>query len=80
MLLLRVRVNLRVMTMKGYSAFHKAPVLLEPRHQLVSCHIQDTHRVGILLLCSYAVSVFYSPSRIFSLAHAIKDRRKKIVH
>ena len=28
--------------MKGYSAFPKAPVLLEPHHQIAYCHIQDT--------------------------------------
>ena len=30
---LRARVDLRAMAMKGYSAFPKAPALLEPRHQ-----------------------------------------------
>ena len=39
---LRARVDLGVMAMKGYSAFPKAPVLLEPHHQIVLCHIQDT--------------------------------------
>ena len=28
--------------MKEYSAFPKAPASLEPHHQIVSCHIQDT--------------------------------------
>ena len=32
------------MTMKGYSAFHKTPALLKPYHQIVYCHIQDTHK------------------------------------
>ena len=31
----RVRVDLGAMVMKGYSAFPKAPVLLEPHHQIV---------------------------------------------
>ena len=31
----RVRDNLGAMAMKGYSAFPKAPALLEPRHQIV---------------------------------------------
>ena len=51
--------------MKGYSAFPKAPALLEPHHQIVYCHIQDTHRGGgVLPLCKEAVGVFYSPSRL----------------
>ena len=39
---LRARVDLGAMTIKGYSAFPKAPVLLEPHHLIVSYHIQDT--------------------------------------
>ena len=35
MLPLRARVDLGAMAMKGYSAFPKAPVLLEPHHQIV---------------------------------------------
>ena len=42
MLPLRARVDLGAMAMKEYSAFPKAPALLEPHHQIVSCHIQDT--------------------------------------
>ena len=30
------------MAMKGYFAFPQALVLLEPHHQIVLCHIQDT--------------------------------------
>ena len=40
--LLHARVELGAMAMKGYSAFPKAPALLEPHHQIVLCHIQDT--------------------------------------
>ena len=29
--------------MKGYSAFLKAPASLEPRHQIVYCHIQGSY-------------------------------------
>ena len=43
MLPLRARVNLGAMAMKGYTAFAKASAILEPHHQIVSCHIQDTH-------------------------------------
>ena len=39
----RVRVNLETMAMKGYSTFPKALALLEPHHQIVKCHIQNTH-------------------------------------
>ena len=35
---------------KRYSAFHKAPALLLPHHQIISCYIQDTHWVGGLTL------------------------------
>ena len=42
MLPLRARVNLGAMAIKGYSTFSKAPALLEPHHQIVLCHIQDT--------------------------------------
>ena len=37
MLPLWVKVDLRTMVMKGYSAF------LEPHHQIFYCHIQETH-------------------------------------
>ena len=40
------RVDLGAMVMKGYSAFPKAPALLEPHHQIVKCHIQDTRWRG----------------------------------
>ena len=36
---LRASVDLGAMAMKGYSAFHKAPALLEPHHQIISCFI-----------------------------------------
>ena len=39
---LRARVDLGAMAMNGYSAFSKAPALLEPPHYVVSCHKQDT--------------------------------------
>ena len=37
---LRARVDLEAMAMKGYSAFPKAPALLEPYHQIIYCHIR----------------------------------------
>ena len=42
MLPLQNRVELGVMATKGFSTFPKAPVLLEPHHQIVLCHIQYT--------------------------------------
>ena len=56
------RVNLGAMAMKAYSAFPKAPALLEPHHKIVWCYIQSHSLGGVLLLCRDAVSDFYSPS------------------
>ena len=50
------------MALKGYSTFPKAPEVLEPHHQIVLCHIQDTRWWGVLPLCRGAVGIFYSPS------------------
>ena len=44
----QVRVDLGVMAMKGYSAFSKLRELMKPWHQIVSCHILDTHWWGRL--------------------------------
>ena len=46
MLPLWARVDLGAMAMKGYSTFPKAPALLEPHHQIVLCHIQNTRWGG----------------------------------
>ena len=46
------------MAMKRYFAFPKAPALLEPHHQIVSCHIQDIRLGGCLTLlqgCSQCI-------------------------
>ena len=43
MLQLRARVNQGAMAMKRYSTFPKAPALLEPHHQIVWHHIQDSY-------------------------------------
>ena len=40
------RLDLGAMVIKGYSAFPKAPASLEPHHQIVYCHIQDTRGGG----------------------------------
>ena len=47
--------------MKTYFAFTKARALPEPHHQIVLCHIQDTHCMGILPLFSEAISVITAP-------------------
>ena len=59
----RAKVDLGAMAVKGGSTFPKALESLEPHHQIVQCHIQDT-RWWVLPLCRGAVSVFYSPSRL----------------
>ena len=56
------RVDLGAVVVKGHSAFPKAPALLEPYHQIVKCHIQDT-RWRVLPLRRHAAGIFYSPSR-----------------
>ena len=43
--------------MKGYFAFPKSPLSLEPYHQIASLG-------GVLPLCRGAVNVFYCPSRL----------------
>ena len=57
------------MEMKVFSALPKASTLLDPHHQIVLCHILNTHRGGggVLRLCRYAVGVFYRPSRLGNL-------------
>ena len=49
------------MTMKEYTAFHKASALQEPHHHIVYGHIQDTC-LGVLPLSRDAVGVFYCPA------------------
>ena len=46
MLPLWATVDLGAMAIKGYSTFPKAPALLEPHHQIIYCHIQDTRWGG----------------------------------
>ena len=56
MLLLQARVDLGTMAIKGYSAFLKAPALLEPHHQISYCHIQDTcGSFTLLQRCSWYI-------------------------
>ena len=56
MLSLQARVDLGAMAMKGESVFPKAPALLEPHHQIISCHMEGE---GLLPFYRDAVSVFY---------------------
>ena len=61
---LQARVDLGAMAMKGYSAFLKAPALLEPDYEIISCHTQYTHLRGVLPLCRKTVGVFYRLPRL----------------
>ena len=60
MLPICVREDLGAKALKGYSAFHRTLALLEPHHQIVKCHKQDT--LWEWTCYREAVSVFYSPS------------------
>ena len=62
----RARVDLGAMAIKGYSAFPKAPALLEPHHLIAQCHNQETR-------CREAVGVFYSPNRLGNMGSLFKD-------
>ena len=63
MLLLRARVDLGAMPIKGHSAFPKAPVLMEPHHQISYYYIEDNRWGRVLPTSRRAVGVFYNPSR-----------------
>ena len=54
MLPLRARVDLGAMSIKGYSAFPKAPALLKPHYQIVFCHIQHIHWGSLTSLQKYS--------------------------
>ena len=65
MLSFQVKVDLGVMTMKGYSTFQKATALLEPHHYIVLCHIRTlVWWWWGLTFCRDAV--LYSPSQLGS--------------
>ena len=57
MLPLWVRADRGVKAMKEYTAFPKVPALLEPHHQIVWCHIQDTDWKSLTTLqrCSWCI-------------------------
>ena len=59
---LRARVDLGAMAMKGYSAFPKAPALLEPSPSDCLVSYPGHSLGGVLPLCREAVGVFYSSS------------------
>ena len=58
MLPIRARVNVGAMAMKVCSIFPKVPTSLEPHHQIVQCHIQDT-RCGAVP-CAEKHSMYYT--------------------
>ena len=65
MLSIWARVDLGAMAIKLYSAFPKAPAVLESNHEIVKCHIHNTHLGNeVLPFCKGAVSIFYSPSQL----------------
>ena len=64
MLPLRARVDLGAMAIKGYSAFPKAPVLLEPHHQIVYCHIYDNRWGGGLTPLQRSSRCILQPHRL----------------
>ena len=73
MLSLRVRVYPE-RWQKRKSAFPKAPALLEPHHQIVLCHIQDTLWAGWgLPFCRDAVGVFSNPRSQGCRAHVVGE-------
>ena len=75
MLLLWARGNLEAMAMKGYSAFLKAPVLLEPHDQFVYCHIKTLiegwglipRRDPVSVLCNFSRLSFITIVYLFML-------------
>ena len=57
MLPLWARVDQEAMAIKGYFVFPEAPALLEPHHQIVQCHIQNTRWKSLTTLqrCSQCI-------------------------
>ena len=53
----RARVDHGAMAMNGNFAFPKAPELLEPHHQIVECHTQETRWVGLTPLQRSCLSI-----------------------
>ena len=68
---LQVRVYLGVIVMKEYSIFPKTPALLEPQHQNILCHIQDSCSKVVLHLCRDAVVVFSCPCRVGNIPRMV---------
>ena len=84
---LRARVDIETMTIKRYSVFPNAPALLEPHHQIISCHIQDTCSGWGLPLCSRCIllpqltgpslMVFFFISLLISTTSALSNSLNK---
>ena len=80
MLPLRARVDQGAMAMKGYSAFPKAPALLEPHHQIVLCPNQDTHWGGrVLYLCRDSTKFEFLNNFILNTAFQISIKIINII-
>ena len=69
-----VSVNPRVMVMKGYSTFHKAPEL-KFHHQIQFCVI--TRIIRVLPLCKGDISEIYNPSQQGDVQY---EEATKILH
>ena len=78
------RVDLEAMAMKEYSAFPKAPVLLEHHHQIVLCHNQDTRGGGLVPLqrcgCCILQPQLIGQPWIKKTSHLILDRKMTQKH
>ena len=74
MLPLQVRVDQRAMEMKGSSAFLKTLASLEPHHQFVWCHIQNTD-CGWSYPSAELQSVYSSASAEIQTVNLISARR-----
>ena len=59
------RVDQGAMAMKRYSAFPKALASLEPRYQIVKCHIKDTHSHMYIYIYIYIGNTVYSWTSFF---------------
>ena len=72
---LRPRVDLGVMAMNGYTAFQKAPELQELHHQIVLCHIQDTHGRSLTCLkkCSRCILQSQLPLNLIQAKESLNN-------
>ena len=58
-----VKVERQVIVIKGLYTFPKA-FEIEPHHQMVSFHIQESCSEWVIYPCNVTVSIFYRPRRL----------------